>query len=942
MWWKSNWLTRCKAGLTKPGLPWSERSPPLGSGDRKLRKRVPAAARWEVAQGRWGSQWRRRWRSLALRERPEPIPSFRGPVECPPPAKQERIGICCSGGGIRSAAFNLGALQALQREEELQKASYLAAVSGGAYIAASFAMVATTRPDGKDAKCSDDSDPELIDCEPPFAPGSAEEQYLRNRSSYMAPDGFGKLTLVYRVLLGFIFNVVFLATPLFAAMLVLGWWIYRSVYPKLVGTPRFQLVKHGNAPPFHEFVPYSSHVPLGCWIAPAAIATLSALIGLLVMLRRLKGDRTRRGLQVLSTRLLILAVLVALFTIGLPLLVALAHNVSYDLSSAPQQVTDPTEIHGAPAGEEGLAGLIATGAGLAGLIAAILAYVRETLLTPQRALKAIEEGNRAIGSRVRTVIAYAGAALAGPLLVIGVMALGLSVGLRYGRVPNWWVAPVPLAIGVGMLAVFGFFYYISDLTSWSLHPFYKRQLCTAFALKRVKAVDAYEISREQEQVLRGSPGGKEFLDTPVAMERRFDRQVSLSKTALDGTKAVAKAAAGGRAGSQRRKWPSLIVCAAANVSDPGATPPGRRVTSFTFSARSVGGPLIGAMRTKQFEEAFDNSASKRRRRDLTLASAVAISGAAVAPSMGKQTRRALTFLTALANIRLGVWVPNPRRVQGQQKACDGGAQGRLNPYGRPRPSYLIRELIGRNRVDGKYLFVSDGGHYENLGLVELLRRGCTEIYCFDASNDNEFSVLGDAVALARSEVGVQIDIDPSALTPGKGKDAASGCAPAACKNTASSNGAEVASKATEQGIAANDVAEGTFRYRDERKTCDSGLASGCSGKRKCCGKCCDKRCGCDGRRKAGDGATGREGKLIYARCVLTEGAPWDVRAHHKQDPSFPHNSTADQLYTDQKFESYRALGEFVAGNAIELMKERRQKLSASAPPPAGAPPARAV
>ena len=49
---------------------------------------------------------------------------------------QARTGICCSGGGIRSAAFNLGALQSLQAEGELQRASYLAAVSGGSYIAA--------------------------------------------------------------------------------------------------------------------------------------------------------------------------------------------------------------------------------------------------------------------------------------------------------------------------------------------------------------------------------------------------------------------------------------------------------------------------------------------------------------------------------------------------------------------------------------------------------------------------------------------------------------------------------------------------------------------------------------------------------------------------------------------------------------------------------------
>jgi len=841
---KSNWLAQ-----HRPSLPWcGDSRPRLSSGDRKLRKRVPARVRREVAQGRWGGHRQRRWRSLALRERPEPIPSFRGPVERPPDPPRERIGICCSGGGIRSAAFNLGALQELQEEEELQRASYLAAVSGGSYIAAAFAMVATKWKKKEDGTHSDDSDPALIDKEPPFAPGSPEEQYLRNRSSYLAPDGFGKLFLVYRVLLGLCFNILFLAAPLFAAMLILGWWLYRPMYPQLSGPHRHaaMLEHHGG------YAFYSYHIPLGCWIAPAALAALSALVGLLVLLRSLHGDRMRRGLQVLSTRLLILAALVALFSIVLPELIALAHNVGYDLSRS----LGSAKTGAKATGEEGLAGVAATGGGLAGLIAGVLAYVRETLLTPKKALNAIEEGNRAIGSRVRTAVAYAGAALAGPLLVIGVMAFGLSVSLSYGSsVPKWFGVPLPLALGAVMLLVFAGFYFWADLTSWSLHPFYKRQLCTAFALKRVKAAEAYEIGRQQKCKLLATPGGKEFLNTPVAVERKFGELVSLSETSLDGSKAAVTTAAGGCSGSPARTWPCLIVCAAANVSDPAATPPGRHVTSFTFSARSIGGPLTGAMRTKDFEEAFDGSSRERRRRDMTLPSAVAMSGAAIAPSMGKLTSRPLTFLVALANIRLGVWVPNPRRVR----------ERRGSRYGRPRPSYLIRELIGRNRVDAKYLFVTDGGHYENLGLVELLRRGCTDIYCFDASDDGKFSVLGDAVALARSELGVQIDIDPSKLAP-------------------------------EEGIAADNVAVGSIRYRG-----------------------------------------GREGVLIYARCVLTEKAPWDVVAHQRLDPSFPHNSTVDQLYTDQKFESYRALGEFVAGNAIRRMGEKRtRRLSARARPPAGA------
>jgi hypothetical protein len=210
------------------------------------------------------------------------------------------------------------------------------------------------------------------------------------------------------------------------------------------------------------------------------------------------------------------------------------------------------------------------------------------------------------------------------------------------------------------------------------------------------------------------------------------------------------------------------------------------------------------------------------------------------------TRWPFTFLLALANLRLGVWVPNPRWVSSMKK-------GDLALFGRPRPSYLFNELLGRNRVGAKYVYVTDGGHYENLGLVELLRRGCTEIYCFDASGGEGFEVLGEAIALARSELGVSIEVEGDKLEK---------LFPDESSGEASANALEV-----------------TFKYPDDTT-----------------------------------------GRLIYARNVLTAEAPWDARAYHKVDPSFPHNTTADQLYTDQKFEAYRVLGELAGKNAVALMK----------------------
>jgi rhodanese-related sulfurtransferase len=419
---------------------------------------------------------------------------------------------------------------------------------------------------------------------------------------------------------------------------------------------------------------------------------------------------------------------------------------------------------------------------------------------------------------MRKAIIYLAGAVAGPLLLFAVAVLALT--WTFDHYPNdrgmLW-----LAVAIGAVG-FSLFYLLADLTSVSLHPFYKRRLSTAFALKRVAPAD---VSHQRDQA--GLPQERE---EGIAVERDFDRHVPLSKTALD-------------------RWPSLIVCAAANISDPGATPPGRRVTSFTFSANTVGGPLVGAMETTEYEQSFGN----KRQRDFSLPAAVAMSGAAIAPSMGKATRPAFRFLLALANIRLGVWVPNPRWVASASKR-------ERAVFRQPRPSYLIRELLGRNRVDGKYLYVTDGGHYENLGLVELLRRGCTRVFCFDASGGDKFSELGDAVALARSELGVKIEIDPTPLSP-------RGSPPTALRATTT----------------------GTIYYPD-----------------------------------------GSKGYIVYARNVMSPGGPWDVRAHQLDDPKFPHDSTVDQLYTDQKFESYRALGAQAGKQAVERMSEISPRIDAGA------------
>jgi len=772
-----------------------ERPPARDSG---LLKRAPAAPRWratKVPRGR-----RKRW--LLDGGRPEPVPSHIGPVE---PPEEDKLGICCSGGGIRSAAFSLGALQTLQQRGQLRKAAYLAAVSGGSYIAAAVSMVAKAGPD--------DSDEDLLRDHPAFEPGSPEEQYLRDRCSYMAPTLTDMIYLGWRALLALLFNLAFVAMPLIGAALVLTGLLYARVFPDLGGQ-----CSAGAC---------AANPPGWTWMTPLAVLGLAAACGLLSLVVRWGSDRRESAFAIWSARLLVAAAVLALLLVGLPSLVDWLDHLGESGESVQPSVIDS---------------LSSIGAGFAALVAGVIAQAGH-LLRSKEASENLSKAQKAaskLGSGLRLTLAYAAGAVFGPLLLLLAVATAMAVAMAQAGGDGGTDWGVTLA-GVAVLAAFGVIYRLADLTTWSLHPYYKRRLSSAFALKRVKEAGLSPEEKDRVEAIVPSPGeGGRDEYRGLALERDFDRLVSLSDTALDE--------------SRDREWPTLLVCAAANVSDPGATPPGRHVTSFTFSAHAVGGPLVGAVGTEAMESAFDG---RRRRRDLTLPAAVAMSGAAVSPSMGKMTKRPLTFLMALANIRLGVWVPNPRWVAAGLGEDDRRERER---YGRPRPWYLLCELLGRNRIDARYLYVTDGGHYENLGLVELLRRGCTRIYCFDASGVGqgkaEFDALGDAIALARSELGVEIDFsedDPEDLEP----DA-------------------------ETHLAKKDVVTGTIRYtRGEQVV---------------------------------------EGTLIYVRNAMTGKATWDARAHQREDPRFPHNSTVDQLYTDKKFESYRVLGARAARRAVKAMK----------------------
>jgi len=132
-----------------------------------------------------------------------------------------------------------------------------------------------------------------------------------------------------------------------------------------------------------------------------------------------------------------------------------------------------------------------------------------------------------------------------------------------------------------------------------------------------------------------------------------------------------------------------------------------------------------------------------------LGTAMAISGAAANPNMGYHSSAAVTFLMTMFNARLGWWLGNPR---------DPGAWTKSSPgWGLP---YLLKELFGSTTDSSSFVNLSDGGHFENLGLYELVRRRCMYIIACDASQDPgpAFDGLGSAIRKCRTDMGVEIEL----------------------------------------------------------------------------------------------------------------------------------------------------------------------------------------
>ena len=235
-------------------------------------------------------------------------------------------------------------------------------------------------------------------------------------------------------------------------------------------------------------------------------------------------------------------------------------------------------------------------------------------------------------------------------------------------------------------------------------------------------------------------------------------------------------------------------------------------------------------------------------------------------------------LLAVSNARLGAWLPNPRYHALRRRVSDGadllpGLEQHRKPFPRIRRlGHYVREIVGIYPVDDRFVYVTDGGHYENLGLVELLRRGCTEIYCVDASGDHSLArALAAAAALAYEELGVEITIDGLDLTTLSAADPQEG-------NTDL--------RALHKRLARKAVVMGSFTY------------------------------------PADFGPKGRHtllvGKALLGTDLLQDPQIWPLLTYATAQSQFPSDPTADQWFDVDRYQGYLVLGRLVGAQMVSV------------------------
>lgn len=709
-------------------------------------------------------------------------------------------GLALSGGGIRSASFCLGALQALDNAGALKNIDYLSTVSGGGYIGTCLSAAMTH------AKGDFPFTSSLTQDEP------YPVQHIRNHSNYLFPHG--SINVFYNV-------AIYLRGLLANALLILPWLLVLAAI-----TIFFK--------PDSE----SLHVSIRGTF-PAAFnadhfgATLIALcvFGLLLLIwglwRSLDITSWEAEIDIGSPWTLVSAIVLILL-----LFIVFCELQPFVLDGIFKSAARPGGIFSSFVGW-----LQALAAVLAPFSAAVAFFSRSF----GRLLKqgAERPSLAALASRAagRAAVYIAGAAI--PFLLWMAYLYLCFAGIKDVNISGYHA---PLWLSDVSQRWFGDTPPFGTPIAW----FYLATGVVLFLLSLLLAPNANSLHRLYRDRL-----SKAFLFDPTRIEGRrsgtgFKREsVSISGLAADEQLKYEdfELAPIDRLKLSEISWvdaPFHLINTALNIQGSKyANRRGRNADFFVFSPKFIGSSATQYVKTKEFEDGVP---------ELDLATAMAVSGAAASSNMGASSIKALTPTLAILNIRLGYWVANPRQLAQDRKPSSVFASV-FDQF------YFLQELLGLMRESSGTIYLTDGGHIENLGIYELLRRRCQLIIAVDAEADPEMS-FRSLVALqryARIDLGVLIDLPWAEI-----RDATR----AASEEIAKSGG--LPPNAAPHGP---HCAVGKITYPQDR-----------------------------------------EGILLYVKSSITGDENDYIVDYKRRFPSYPHETTADQLFSEEQFEVYRALG----------------------------------
>lgn len=683
---------------------------------------------------------------------------------------QGLIGLSLSGGGIRSATFGLGVIQALADKNLLRYCDYLSTVSGGGYIGGALTWFLSGQS-GQNFGVTGETLPHSSD---PAKAGYRILRFLREHGNYLIPGkGITLFSFLTVILRGILLNAI-VWIPIFSALMLLV-----VVLSKVVWKPIGALLGESTPWTFATLRPVEGAAPywgatndvirglqVPVLVIAACLVLYCVIYSFFTLLSGKRGDdgADDRSLRYRARRLYERIM-------GSVLALGLAFAVLATLPWAHHWMEDAA----AHAGGASL---------LLGIVSGLWSFA-----------KSGPENRKSRISLPLGVLTSLSAALF--LYGLGMVSYLSALGFLYLLTLNavWWMLAVLLLVASILIA------WAVNLNFLSIHRYYRDRLMETFMPDLPAGDDntySWKSDRGYLSLMKNLVGPYHLINTNVVLVE-----------------------------SENRKHRH------------------RGGAAFVLSPLFCGSSATGWAQTDTFMQ-----------NKLTLPTAVAISGAAVHPNtgaggVGPTRNKILSLLMAFLNMRLGYWVPNPDPDKSKRR------------HERPNHFTAIRYEVfsGGYKEKAKFLQLTDGGHFENLAVYELIRRKVQVIICCDAAMDGEtkFFDLQSLIRRVKDDFGAAIsfgknDSNLNALVPNRPDK----------------------------------------YFPEEVRYAERGFTFGRI-----------------------DYADGRTGTLVLLKTTLPSNVDFTLKGYKRTHKSFPDQSTADQFFSERQFEAYRTLGYQIASDLLK-------------------------